>query len=530
MTIDTIPIPTLTRQDFVSDQTVRWCPGCGDYAILAAVQKALPELGIPRENIVFISGIGCSSRFPYYMNTYGIHSIHGRAPTLATGLAITNPDLSIWVVTGDGDGLYIGGNHLLHALRRNVNLNIILFNNRIYGLTKGQYSPTSRLGAKTKSSPMGTIEHPINPIAIALAAEASFVARSIDAHTQHLGEVLLQAAHHHGSSFVEVYQNCVIFNPNEWEGLDDRRLRDDNILYLEHGRPMIFGKNRDRGIRLNGFTPEIVTPGDGVSEADLAVHDVESTELGYILSSMEYPTPMGVFRQVTDRVTYTDGLMTQIAEARAKRGPGDLDELYRSADLWTVVPHEPDEPIEAHISGRLPHELDDEYTDVLTGQGKAADDSTSYGRAGTKLDIDSLKDRLTEDTVADLAAHAPVEVDANTSLAKAIRQMNSHNIGCVMVTDDEGKLTGIFTERDVLMRVTGLVENLSAATVGAYMTADPIAVRPDLPIAHALHLMSVYGFRHLPLVDDAHRPIGIISFRDVVHHLHGLTEADGQAA
>ena len=522
MTTATIPIQkaTLSRADFASDQTVRWCPGCGDYAILATMQKILPELGIPRENIVFISGIGCSSRFPYYMNTYGIHSIHGRAPTLATGLAITNPELSIWVITGDGDGLSIGGNHLLHALRRNVNLNIILFNNRIYGLTKGQYSPTSRLGAKTKSSPMGTIEHPINPIGIALAAEASFVARSLDSHTQHMGEVLKRAAAHRGSSFVEVYQNCVIFNPTEWDGLDDRRTRDDNILYLEHGRPMVFGKNRDRGIRLNGFTPEIVVLGDGVSEADLVVHDADSTELGYILSSMEYPTPMGVFRQVEDRPTYTDGLMEQIAAAQAKRGRGNLDELYRAADLWTIVPQDPTEPIEAHISGRVGGEMDDEYTDMLTGQGKEADDSTSYGRAGTNLDIHGLKDRLTEVNVEALGTHAPVEVDTQTSLAKAIRQMNSHQIGCVLVTDETDRLVGIFTERDVLMRVAGLVDDLAAASVGAYMTPDPVAVRADLPIAHALHLMALHGFRHLPLVDDDRRPVGVISFRDVVHYLH----------
>ena len=512
MTIDTIPMPTLTRQDFVSDQTVRWCPGCGDYAILATVQKVLPDLGIPRENIVFISGIGCSSRFPYYMNTYGIHSIHGRAPTLATGLAIARPELSIWVITGDGDGLSIGGNHLLHALRRNVNLNIILFNNRIYGLTKGQYSPTSRLGAKTKSSPMGTIEHPINPIGLALAAEASFVARSIDAHTQHLGETLLQAANHRGSSFVEVYQNCVIFNPTEWEGLDDRRTRDENILYLEHGQPMIFGKNRDRGIRLNGFTPEIVTLGDGVSEADLVVHDTESTELGYILSSMEYPTPMGVFRRTADRPTYSEGLMAQIADAQAKRGQGDLDALYRAADLWTVVPVEPHEPIESHVSGRMPDELDDEYVDRLQGTG-----------APTPKTM--VQDALTEATVETLAAHAPVEVDPHTSLAKAIRQMNSHNIGCVVVTDENDKLVGIFTERDVLMRVAGLVADTAAATVGDYMTPNPVAVRPDLPIAHALHLMAVHGFRHLPLVDEDHRPVGVISFRDVVHFLHNGVES-----
>jgi 2-oxoglutarate/2-oxoacid ferredoxin oxidoreductase subunit beta len=509
MTIETTPVKKLTRQDFVSDQTVRWCPGCGDYAILATMQKLLPDLDIPRENTVFISGIGCSSRFPYYMNTYGIHSIHGRAPTLATGLAITNPELSIWVITGDGDGLSIGGNHLLHALRRNVNLNIILFNNRIYGLTKGQYSPTSRLGARTKSSPMGTIEHPINPIAIALAAESSFVARSIDAHTQHLGEVLHQAAAHKGSSFVEVYQNCVIFNPTEWEGLDDRRTRDENILYLEHGKPMVFGKNHDKGIRLKGFSPEIVTLGNGISVDDLLVHDTNSTELGYILSSLDHPVPMGVFREMIDRETYTDGLMGQITEAQSRRGKGDLDELYRSADLWTV---KPDDTTPPEITDSLPAGLDEEYVDRL-----AFGDLEDTAKAD---DDDRVADRLTEDTLAMLGRNEPVLVRADTSLTEAIHQMNTHNIGCVLVTDDNDRLTGIFTEWDVLMRVAGLVEDLSATTVGDCMTADPVAIRADLPIAHALHLMSINGFRHLPLVDEDHRPVSIISFRDIVRHLH----------
>jgi 2-oxoglutarate ferredoxin oxidoreductase subunit beta len=500
---DTIPVPTLTRQDFVSDQTVRWCPGCGDYAILATVQKVLPDIGVPRENVVFISGIGCSSRFPYYMNTYGIHSIHGRAPTLATGLAITNPELSIWVITGDGDGLSIGGNHLLHALRRNVNLNIILFNNRIYGLTKGQYSPTSQMGHKTKSSPMGTFEHPINPIAVALAAEATFVGRSIDAHTQHLGEVLHQAAAHHGSSFVEVYQNCVIFNPTEWEGIDDRRTRDENILYLEAGQPMVFGKNRDKGIRLSGFNPEVVDLGDGVSEADLLVHDPESVELGYILSSLEWPVPMGVFRQVEGRPSYSDSLMGQIAQSQDERGPGDLNKLYRSADMWTVSARE---HADSQMRGAMGDDLDESYVDTI-------DDAPGGG------ELTPLQAQLIEDKLSTLSPNAPIEVEASTSLVKAIRQMNTHNIGCVLVTDDDDKLIGIFTEWDVLMRVAGQVDDLAEATVAQYMTPDPIAVNGDLPIAHALHLMSIHGFRHLPLVDGAHRPVGMVSFRDVVHHL-----------
>ena len=240
MTETTAVEEQLTRKDFVSDQDVRWCPGCGDYAILAQMQKILPDVGIPREKIVFVSGIGCSSRFPYYMNTYGLHSIHGRAPTIATGLKSVNPELSVWVVTGDGDGLSIGGNHLLHCLRRNVDLKIILFNNRIYGLTKGQYSPTSLPGHRTKSTPLGSIDYPLNPISVAIAAEATFVARTQDTNTKHLAEVLKRASAHRGTAFVEVYQNCVVFNPTAWDHTTDPDVRDDNILYLEEGKPLVF--------------------------------------------------------------------------------------------------------------------------------------------------------------------------------------------------------------------------------------------------------------------------------------------------
>ncbi|MEZ4591266.1 MAG: thiamine pyrophosphate-dependent enzyme [Chloroflexota bacterium] len=499
-----IPI-TLNRKDFVSDQTVRWCPGCGDYAILASVQKTLPDIGVPKENIVFISGIGCSSRFPYYMNTYGIHSIHGRAPTLATGLAIANPELSVWVITGDGDGLSIGGNHLIHAIRRNINLNILLFNNRIYGLTKGQYSPTSRTGTKTKSSPMGSLENPLNPIALAMAAEATFIARSIDAHTQHLNETLLAAAQHKGISFVEIYQNCVIFNPNEWIGLDDRRVRDENILYLEHGKPMIFGKDHDKGIRLNGFRPEVVQLGNGITEDDLLVHDETSTQLAFILASMEFPefpAPMGVIRRV-DKQTYTDGLMDQIATAQQLKGKGNLRTLYESADLWTVTAKEQN-GVTSKQTGQLSLEMDEEYVDELDKEPGVTT---------------PMQDRLIEDTIAALSPRAPITIDVSASLAKAVRQMNTHRIGCLVVTDSHDKLVGIFTEKDVLHRVVGLVEDMETAVIADYMTPDPIALKANLPIAQALHEMHMHGFRHIPLVDDEHRPEGIISFRDVVHHL-----------
>lgn len=330
----------LTRKDFTSDQTVRWCPGCGDYAILAQMQKSMPDLGIPKENIVFISGIGCAARFPYYMDTYGIHSIHGRAPTLATGLKIANPELSVWVITGDGDGLSIGGNHLIHAMRRNVDLNVILFNNRIYGLTKGQYSPTSLPGTKTKSTPMGSLDTPFNPISVVLSAEASFVARTTDVDMPHLHEMIHRAAAHKGTSFIEVYQNCVIFNDKTWVYATDRKTRDEHVVKIEHGQPLIFGANRDKGIRLKGLKPEVVSL-DDVDRSELLVHDekVDDPTLAYLLGRMrqpEFPEMMGVFRDV-DRSTYEEGVLGQVQQAIAVKKPGNLNQLYHAADTWTVT-------------------------------------------------------------------------------------------------------------------------------------------------------------------------------------------------
>ena len=333
-------LPVLKPADYASDQDVRWCPGCGDYSILAQMKKVLASLGVPREKAVFVSGIGCSSRFPYYMNTYGMHTIHGRAPAFATGLKVTNPELMVWVITGDGDALSIGGNHFLHAIRRNVDINIVLFNNRIYGLTKGQYSPTSQLGAITKSSPMGVIDNPVHPLSIAIGCEATFVARSIDVHIKHLGMVLERAAKHKGTSFVEVYQNCNVFNNGAWEYATDRNVKSDHIVELEHGKPLIFGKSRDRGIRLNGMEPEIVELGKGITEDDLLFHDEKAPEpsLAYLLSRMRYPElpePIGVFRDV-ERPCYDEQLNHQIELAKEKKGEGDLDQLFQSGDKWTV--------------------------------------------------------------------------------------------------------------------------------------------------------------------------------------------------
>jgi len=333
-------LPVLNAADFASDQDVRWCPGCGDYSILAQMKKMLPQLGVPREKLVFISGIGCSSRFPYYMNTYGMHSIHGRAPGFATGLKSVRPDLQVWVITGDGDGLSIGGNHLMHAIRRNVDINIVLFNNRIYGLTKGQYSPTSELGKVTKSTPMGTIDNPLHPLSIAIGCEATFVARSIDVNIKHLGQTLLRAAEHRGTSFVEVYQNCNVFNDGAWQYATDRETKADTIIEIEHGKPLIFGKNRNKGIRLHGMEPEVVELGKGITEDDLLFHDEKAIEptLAYLLSRMrypEFPEPIGVFRAV-DAPKYEVLLNDQVDQARESRGPGDLDKLFNSGDTWVV--------------------------------------------------------------------------------------------------------------------------------------------------------------------------------------------------
>jgi 2-oxoglutarate ferredoxin oxidoreductase subunit beta len=327
-------IPVYTRKDFVSDQEVRWCPGCGDYSILAQMQKMLPDLGIKKEDLVFISGIGCSSRFPYYIESYGFHSIHGRALTLATGLKSARPELTVFVVTGDGDGLSIGGNHLLHAMRRNLDITVVLFNNRIYGLTKGQYSPTSEMGKITKSSPYGTTESPLSPIRVALAAGATFVARTVDRDTRHLEETLLKAAQHKGTSFVEVYQNCNVFNDGAFAAFVDKDVRADRMLYVEDGQPLRFGADRQHGIRLDGFVPQVVH--DVESDEGLLVHDVKANQvLANILVGMdypEYPVPVGVFRAV-EAPLYEDMLQAQVDDARG-HGVPDFTDLHSGGNPY----------------------------------------------------------------------------------------------------------------------------------------------------------------------------------------------------
>ncbi len=334
-------LPVLTSNDFTSDQEVRWCPGCGDYSILAQMKKVLPEIGVAPEKTVFVSGIGCSSRFPYYIDSYGIHSIHGRAPAIATGIKVSRPELTVWVITGDGDALSIGGNHFVHAIRRNLDINYILFNNRIYGLTKGQFSPTSVEGQITKTTPGGVVDHPLNPLMLAVGADATFVARSVDSNVKHLAYTLKRAAEHKGTSFVEVYQNCNVFNDGAFSYAQDKSTREDCTIELEHGKPMIFGKDRDKGIRLNGLNPEIVDLNkSGVKEDDLWFHDEKADSIhAFLLSRLRqpnFPEPIGVLRAVQSE-TFDDAMRNQVAEAIAKKGKADLQKLLNSGETWKVA-------------------------------------------------------------------------------------------------------------------------------------------------------------------------------------------------
>ena len=336
-----------TKADFESPNDVRWCPGCGDYAILSAVQQVMPTLGIPKEKFVFVSGIGCSSRFPYYMNCYGFHTIHGRALTVATGIKSINPELSLWVITGDGDGLSIGGNHFIHAIRRNQDIKILLFNNKIYGLTKGQYSPTSELGKKTKSTPYGSIDNPINPISIAISAGATFVARTVDKNVKHMMEILKKASDHKGTAFVEIYQNCLVFNDEAFVDYTEKDIKDENSVYLEDGKPLMFGKNKEKTIKLNGFRPEIISPSNGDMKSTLIHNEsVEDRALAYVLGQMGVensglPVAFGILRKV-EQPTYQERLIDQEHKAKEKNQSSSLswqaqlEKVLNAGDTWVV--------------------------------------------------------------------------------------------------------------------------------------------------------------------------------------------------
>ena len=334
----------LSSKDFTTDQDIRWCPGCGDYSILKQVQAVMPEIGVPRENIVFISGIGCSSRFPYYMNTYGMHSIHGRATAVASGLKASRPDLSVWLITGDGDSLSIGGNHLIHMLRRNFDVNILLFNNQIYGLTKGQYSPTSELGKKTKSTPVGSIDHPFNPLALCMGADATFIARAMDREPKHMREILMHANNHKGTSLIEIYQNCNIFNDGAFGTFTDKEIKKENSIYLEHGKPLTFGTKGDKGIVLDGFQPRIVDlDSDAELSENLWIHDVHDRNKANILTRFfddpsnenSLPRPFGIFYQES-RFCYEDALREQLINVKKLKGTADLDQLLSGPNIWEI--------------------------------------------------------------------------------------------------------------------------------------------------------------------------------------------------
>lgn len=334
--------PKQTAKDFASDQDIRWCPGCGDYSILKQMQTVLPDLGIPKQDLVFISGIGCSSRFPYYMNSYGMHSIHGRAPSVATGLKAHNPNLSVWVVTGDGDGLSIGGNQLMHLLRRNLDINVLLFNNEIYGLTKGQYSPTSEIGKQTKSSPLGSIDHPFNPLTIALGAEATFVARSADRDPIHMREMLKRSHEHKGTSYLEIYQNCNVFNDGAFEAWTDKKQKSSTGIYLENGKPLVYDSGQ-KGLKLDGHQPVIVDIKEGMGLDDLWIHDEKDLTKAFILSrffdkepnEVSFPRPFGVL-YAQERTTYEQAMAAQLRRAKSDLGKGNLDELIAGKNTWTV--------------------------------------------------------------------------------------------------------------------------------------------------------------------------------------------------
>jgi len=330
------------RKDFASDQDVRWCPGCGDYTILKQVQSTMPDIGVPKEDIVFISGIGCAARFPYYMNTFGMHSIHGRAPAIATGLKVTRPELSVWIITGDGDSLSIGANHFAQILRRNVDVNMLLFNNEIYGLTKGQYSPTSHEGAVTKSTPVGSIDHPFNPLAFAMGSDGSFIARVMDRDPRHMKSIMKRAHQHKGTSMVEIYQNCIVFNDGAFEVFTDKKTRPSEAVYLEHGKPLVFGQEKDKGVRLDGYKPEIVSL-DEYSKDDLWIHDEKDKEKAGLLTRFfdnvndehHLPRPFGVLYDV-ERPRYEEGVNAQVEKEIATRGRGELDELLRGPETWEI--------------------------------------------------------------------------------------------------------------------------------------------------------------------------------------------------
>ncbi len=504
----------LTRKDFVSSSEVRWCPGCGDYSVLNATQNVLPQLGLPKEKFVFVSGIGCSSRFPYYLDTYGFHTIHGRAPTIATGVKVANPELSVWVVTGDGDGLSIGGNHLVHALRRNLDMNIILLNNKIYGLTKGQYSPTTEKGQITKTSPYGVIDEPINPMRIALASEATFVGRAVDTDPKHITEVLLEGAKHAGTAFVEIFQSCVIFNKDAWKNIADRSSREDRLLYLEQGKPLIFGEKRNKGIILKGTKPEVVTIGEqGITEKDLVVHDMHREDPVYaaMLTQMDYPDypmPVGIYRAVKKPV-YEEELEAQIKEVTALKGRRNLQALLRGTEYWTVSNGGKDINRSSGIRVQFADEsqvMDERVRELLKSTDPlTASLKTTVGKIFYDYDYKRSKMLAPRD-----------------SISTAIAYFKAHRIECILVGDSK-RLYGILSERDIIQNVVLTSIDRDRMPISSIMRPVYEIMEESNSIGDVINILSISGHRHVPIrLKDG--GFGLVTIRQILRFIHDTVE------
>jgi 2-oxoglutarate ferredoxin oxidoreductase subunit beta len=504
----------LTRKDFVSSSEVRWCPGCGDYAVLNAVQNVLPQLGIPKEKFVFVSGIGCSSRFPYYMDTFGFHSIHGRAPTIATGIKVANPELSVWVITGDGDGLSIGGNHLVHALRRNLDMNIILLNNKIYGLTKGQYSPTSDKGQITKTSPYGAIDEPLNPLRIALASEATFIGRAVDTDPKHITEVLKVGAEHKGTSFVEILQSCVIFNKKAWSDISDRSCREDRLLYLEHGKPLIFGEKRNKGIMLRGADPIVVTIGEqGISKKDLVVHDMYREDPNYasMLAEMDYPDfplPVGIYRAVKKPV-YEEELEAQIKSVTALKGRRNLQALLRGSEYWTVTDGGKSIARSSSISS-----LANDESQVMDEQIHTLLKSTDPLTASLKTTIGKI--------FYDYDYKRSKMLSPRDSISTAIAHFKAAKIECILVGDSK-QLYGILSERDIIQNVVLTSIDRDRQPISSIMRPVYEIMEESNSIGDVINILSISGHRHVPLrLKDG--GFGLATIRQILRFIHDTVE------
>lgn len=504
----------LTRKDFVSSSEVRWCPGCGDYAILNAIQTALPQTGIPKEDFVFVSGIGCSSRFPYYMDTYGFHSIHGRAPAIATGVKVAHPHLSVWVMTGDGDGLSIGGNHLIHALRRNVNLNIVLFNNRIYGLTKGQYSPTTKKGFITKTSPYGVIDQPINPIGVAVASEATFIARVIDVNPKHMSGVMKEACEHKGGAFVEALQRCVIFNKNAWDEISDRSVRDERLLFLEHGKPLIFGSDRSKGIRVNGGKFEVVTLGErGVTEKDLVVHDIYNPDPTYAfqlanMSHPEFPVPIGIFRAIA-RPTYEEELEEEIRRVTAQKGRRNLKALLRGTEYWTVGDN--GKTIESFSQAA---DKENEEAAIM------AERLREGARAGDLLTM-TLKMRI-GDIFYEYDYRKSKHLSPRDSINKAITYFKEDKLECLIVAK-KNRICGLLTQREIIQDVVLSNVDRDRTPISTIMGPVHEIMDEDNSIGDVINILSISGRRHVP-VRLKNGEFGLVTIRQILHFIYDQSQ------